>query len=41
MKKQIDAPVTEHICERLNPTVNPKMGPAKIAKKQVPGIPKD
>ncbi len=41
MKKQHDAPVTEHKWERMKPSTAPKIGPESIAKNAVPGIPND
>ena len=40
-KKHIDAPVSEQKCERINPIIPPNIGRERIARKAVPGIPKD
>jgi len=41
MKKQHDAPVSEHKWDRIKPSTSPKIGPERIAKNAVPGIPND
>jgi len=39
--KQIDAPNTEQASEITNPSQNPKIGPDRVAKMTVPGMPTD
>ena len=41
MKKQHEAPVNEHMWDSIKPKTGPNIGPDKIARKAVPGIPND